>query len=105
MKMLTKLIFAAFAVLGVAMFCAATWLAWPSEDMIAPEKTGEIGFMGMVVVAKYIGYTVRVLAAVLIGAVAFTATVTGGILVAERFSHSGRQAVDSLDVSETHVGG
>ncbi|WP_283435472.1 hypothetical protein [Neorhodopirellula lusitana] len=105
MKMLTKLIFAAFAVLGVAMFCAATWLAWPSEDMIAPEKTGEIGFMGMVVVAKYIGYTVRVLAAVLIGTVAFTATVTGGILVAEKFSHSGRQAVDSLDVSEAHVGG
>lgn len=87
------------------MFCAATWLAWPSEDMIAPEKTGEIGFMGMVVVAKYIGYAMRVLAAVLFGVVAFLATISGGILVAEKFGHGGRQAVASVDLSETHVDG
>jgi hypothetical protein len=104
-KMLPKLIFAAFAVLGVAAFCAATWLAWPSVDMIAPEKTGEIGFMGMVVVAKYVGYTMRALAAVLVGAVAFSAAISGGILAAEKFSHSDSQAVAPPDENETHVGG
>ena len=49
------------------------WMAWPAQDVLAPESTGEIGFLGVVVVAKYAAYGFRAIIAVGLAGVIFSA--------------------------------
>ena len=56
----------------------AVYLTWPNSQMIAPEKTGEIGFMGIVVIAKYFGYGTRIMGSITLGAATFFAVTVCG---------------------------
>lgn len=57
------------ATLGsVALGAAIAYWLWPSSRIIAPEKTGEIGFAGIVVAAKYFHYVKTMVLAAAIGA-------------------------------------
>jgi hypothetical protein len=85
-NMLPKLVFSAFFMVAIGAFFGVAWLVWPNASMIAPEKTGEIGFMGMVVIAKYVGYTIRSVIAVVLAIAAFTVCVFFGVLSAETVS-------------------
>ncbi|GAA5509889.1 hypothetical protein Rcae01_05394 [Novipirellula caenicola] len=80
-----KLIFALFVLFSLACFAAVLWGVWPSADMLAPESTGEIGFMGMVVIAKYIRYAVGALTAIATAsAVSAGLIYVGGLVAAAR---------------------
>lgn len=59
------------------------WGVWPSADMIAPESTGEIGFMGMVVVVKYVRYAAGALFAIAAASAVFAGLIYLGGLVAK----------------------
>lgn len=51
----------------------AGWMTWPSQNLVAPESTGEIGFMGELVVAKYAVYFFRCFIAIGLVGIVFAA--------------------------------
>jgi hypothetical protein len=69
MRLLLRLVVIAVALVVAVL---ATYLAWPSESMIEPEPTGEIGPFGLLLLFKYGAYFSRMIvaAAVLIGSFA-----------------------------------
>ncbi|TWT59293.1 hypothetical protein [Allorhodopirellula solitaria] len=81
--MISKLISAATVALASIAWLAIAWFTWPSKEMIAPEETGEIGFLGIVVVTKYIGYILRAAASILLASVSFSAVLTLSIIAVD----------------------
>ena len=65
----------AVPVLASGLAIVAVYLAWPSSQILAPEKTGEIGFMGIVVIVKYVSYGTRIMGAFTLGAATLFAVI------------------------------
>lgn len=59
--------------IAVALSLFAGWMTWPSQNLVAPESTGEIGFMGELVVAKYAVYFFRCFIAIGLVGIVFAA--------------------------------
>ena len=78
-------------VVPVVASCLAiltVYLAWPSSEMIAPEETGEIGFMGIVVIVKYVSYGTRIMGAFILGAAILFAVIAGSRQLRSAFTES-----------------
>jgi hypothetical protein len=103
-NMLPKLVFSAFFIFAIGAFCGVAWLVWPSASMVEPEKTGEIGFMGVVVVAKYVGYTIRAVVAAALAITAFTVCVYFGVLAAETVSKRRDRSIIDAGMNATETG-
>jgi hypothetical protein len=58
---------------AVVLSLFAGWMTWPSQHLVAPESTGEIGFMGDLVVAKYAVYFFRCFIAIGLVSIVFAA--------------------------------
>lgn len=58
-----------FKTIAVALSVLTGWMAWPSRALIAPESTGEIGFMGLLVVAKFAVFFLRCFIAIGLGGI------------------------------------
>lgn len=75
MKIYVRLFLFSASILVAVAFAV---VLWPNSSIVAPEKTGEIGFMGLVVITKYIHYFFRLIAAIVIPIAFFNAAISAG---------------------------